>query len=70
MKRLPKKLRVFKASRRMKILDIAEKVGAKSQAVINWMSEERCPKKLLKKHADKLVELTGGAITLRDCGWK
>lgn len=70
MSKIPKKLRIFKASERKKNIEIAEFCGCKLQAVSNWMSEEYCPKKILKRHAKALVELTDGYITMRDCGWK
>lgn len=68
MKKVPKKLRIFRAKSGIKNPQISIETGACLQSVVNWASDERCPKIIEMHHAIALVKLTNGYITLKDCG--
>lgn len=68
MSKLPRKLRIFRARRGWKNSYIAEKMGVSLQSVVNWASEKRCPAKIELHSAKRLVEITNGYVTLKDCG--
>jgi hypothetical protein len=70
MSKLPLKLRIYKATTKKRNIEIAEKIGVRTQSIVDWCSDERCPEKIQRDHAEKLVKLTDGYITMKDCGWK
>lgn len=66
---LPRKLRAYKAVEQWSYSEIAEFVGTTAQSVKNWCHNDRCPAKLKYPFAERLVELTNGKITMKDCGY-
>jgi len=68
MLKLPRKLRIFRAKSRISNPEIVKYTGASLQSVVNWASEDRCPKKIDIKFAESLQRMSNGYITLRDCG--
>jgi len=69
MSKLPRKLRIFRAKKRIRNIDIASATGASLQSVVNWASEARCPARIDEKHALALIALTNNYITMSDCGY-
>lgn len=70
MLKLPRKLRMFRVKKGWKNPTLAEKVGVCLQSVVNWQSDKNCPAKIDIHSAKRLVEITNGYITLKDCGHK
>lgn len=66
--RLPAKLRMFKAHKRLKYVDFADYFTVSEQTIKNWCDERRCPKKLQFKHAQLMVKFSCHSITMKDCG--
>ncbi len=67
--KLPHKIKLLKLKKRLKNRDICVFTGADISTVFNWTSEKYCPKILNRIFADKLIELSSGDITLKDCGY-
>ena len=76
MSKLPKKLKRLKIERNIKSKEIVAAVSKycdspiTSQAVSNWLSEKRCPKKLKYDNAVALVLYSRNFITMKDCGYE
>ncbi len=70
MTNISEKLRIYKAKNKLNYADIASFCGVSIQAIKNICNEDRCPKKLRKDFAEKLVAFCEGYITFKDCGWK
>lgn len=68
MLKLPRKLRIFRAKTGLSNPEIAEKAGVCLQSIVNWMSNKRCPAQIDIHNAKRLVEITNGYVTLKDCG--
>ncbi len=68
--KLPRKIKLLKLKKKLKNKDICAFTGAKMPTVFSWTSDKYCPIKLNLAYAHKLVELSGGDITLKDCGIK
>lgn len=69
MSKLPLKIRMFLAKSGMQCKVLAEKIQVTPQTITDWQNPDKTPKRLRRRIADNLVSVSGGYITLQDCGY-